>query len=124
MAGKDEELDFKWIGIGIVYILTPQLLGGILLGIWGMISLGSILLISCFAYFIGGVIVGRQAPGKNILELATSASFATVFGVILGMAPEAIRELMTDDFIVFIILLPFFLAIVGGHVGERWRESG
>ncbi len=119
MAGKDEELDFKWIGIGIVYILTPQLLGGILLGILGMISLGSILLISCFAYFIGGVIVGRQAPGKNILELAASAAFATVFGVILGMTSEAIRELMTDNFIVFIIILPFFLAIIGGYVGER-----
>ncbi|MFQ6137458.1 MAG: hypothetical protein ACE5PM_09820 [Candidatus Hydrothermarchaeales archaeon] len=124
MVGKDEELDFKWIGIGIVYILTLQLLGGIFLGILGMISLGSILLISGFAYFIGGVIVGKQAPGKNILELAASALFATGFGVILGVTSEAISELMTDDVIVFIITLPFFLAIVGGLVGERWRESG
>lgn len=116
-------LDFKWIGIGVAYILTLQFFGGIFLGILGMISLGSILLIGALAYFLGGVIIGKQSPTKIVVEPALSALFVVGFSTVLGIIFKITSEPMSNAFIITLIMLTFFLAIVGEYVGKKWQGA-
>lgn len=115
--------DFRWIGIGVVYILTIQFLGGILLGILRTISIGSILLIGALACFFGGVIIGKQSPTKIVIEPALSALFAVGFATVLSIIFKINSELMSNTFIITLIILTFFSAIVGEYTGKKWQGT-
>ncbi len=128
-------LDWKWIGIGVAIMLALSLVGGLLIGMLlapelqtatspqdlenvqlsgGQIMLAA--LINLLAFVVGGFIVGLKSAGRTILEPGISAAIAVLISLLLSGAFTLGNLLIAG-------LVPFAAGVLGGWLGER-RQSG
>jgi hypothetical protein len=122
------QLDWKWIGIGLVIMVVLSLLGGFLVGMLlgpqmeGATSpeqlnlsggqIGLALIVNILSFLIGGVIVGVKSAGRTILEPGISALIA-VFLLLLISQQLTVMNLLIGG------LVPFLSGVLGGWLGER-----
>lgn len=127
-------LDWKWIGIGVVVMLVLSLVGGLLIGMLlgpeleaaaspedleniqlsgGQIALAAV--INLLAFVIGGFIVGLKSAGRTILEPGISAAIAVLIALLLS-GTFTVGNLLVGG------LVPFAAGILGGWLGERRQE--
>ena len=101
-------LDWKWVGIGILIMLGLSLVAGIIAALFlgsqleGVtspedisLSGGQMVMISILnflAFVIGGYIVGVKSAGKTIIEPAIAAAISVAIGLLLRIH----HELATD----------------------------
>jgi hypothetical protein len=127
-------LDWKWIGIGVIVMLVLSLVGGLLIGMLlgsqietaaspedleniqlsgGQVALAA--LINLLAFVIGGFIVGLKSAGRTILEPGISAAIAVLIALLLS-GTFTIGNLLVAG------LVPFAAGVLGGWLGERRQE--
>ncbi|HLU06557.1 MAG TPA: hypothetical protein VKZ91_08375 [Woeseiaceae bacterium] len=125
-------LDWKWIGFGVLIMLGLSIAAGILMGLFLMpdiqeatqmediaLSGGQVaaLAIGNFLVFLlGGFIVGLKSTGRTILEPGISAAIAVVIALILAGS-------FTFGSLIAGGLVPFLAGVLGGWIGERRQES-
>ncbi len=125
-------LDWKWVGIGILIMLGLSILAGIIAAIFlgsqleGVtspedISLSSsqmtlIAILNFLAFVIGGYIVGIKSAGKTILEPAIAAAISVAIGLLLS-GNFNIAYLLASGFI------PFLAGLLGGWLGEKKQDA-
>lgn len=109
-------LEYRWIGIGLLYILGLQVMGDALLTARGAASPLMEQLVSLLAFFIGGVMVGKHSPGKTIKEPAIAAVLAVAILLIL-------KQGFTSATFIRGSALPFIFALAGGYAGEKWQGT-
>ena len=128
-------LDWKWIGIGVVVMLVLSLVGGLLVGMLfgpeletatspedleniqlsgGQIALVAV--INLLSFVIGGFIVGLKSAGRTILEPGISAANAVLIALLLS-GTFTVGNLLVGG------LVPFGAGILGGWLGERRQEQ-
>jgi len=128
-------LDWKWIGIGVVVMLVLSLVGGLLIGMLfgpeletatspedleniqlsgGQIALVAV--INLLSFVIGGFIVGLKSAGRTILEPGISAAIAVLIALLLS-GTFTVGNLLVGG------LVPFGAGILGGWLGERRQEQ-
>ena len=125
MAGN---LDWKWIGIGVVVIIVLNLIAGLILGLFlggqlegvtspedvqftgGQILLAAVL--NFLAFAIGGFIVGLKSAGRTILEPGISAAIAVLIALLIS-GNFGIGNLIASG------IVPFLAGVFGGWLGER-----
>lgn len=125
MAGN---LDWKWIGIGVVVMLVLNLIAGLILGLFlgpeiqeaaspqdieltgGQVLLASVL--NFLAFAIGGYIVGVKSSGRTILEPGISAAIAVLIALLISGNFSVVNLLAGG-------LVPFVAGVLGGWFGER-----
>ena len=128
-------LDWKWIGIGVVVMLVLSLVGGFLISMLlgpeleagaspedleniqltgGQIVLVAV--INLLAFVIGGFIVGLKSTGRTILEPGISAAIAVLIALLLS-GTFTVGNLLVGG------LIPFAAGILGGWLGERRQEQ-
>jgi hypothetical protein len=121
-------LDWKWIGIGVVVMIVLNLIGGLILGmvlapqLEGVTSpdeveftSGQILLaavINFLAFAIGGFIVGIKSTGRTILEPGISAAIAVVIALLVSGSFSIVNIIVAG-------IVPFFAGVLGGWLGEK-----
>ena len=121
-------LDWKWIGIGVVVMLVLNLVAGLILGLFlgsemaeavspqdiqlssGQAVLAAVLNILAFA--IGGFIDGLKSTGRTILEPGISAAIAVVIALLISGNFTLVNLLAGG-------LVPFIAGVLGGWLGER-----
>ena len=121
-------LDWKWIGIGVVVMLVLNLVAGLILGLFlgsemaeavspqdiqlssGQAVLAAIL--NFLAFAIGGFIVGLKSTGRTILEPGISAAIAVVIALLISGNFTLVNLLAGG-------LVPFIAGVLGGWLGER-----
>lgn len=128
-------LDWKWIGIGVVIMVALSLVGGLLIGMLLapqlqtatspedleniQLSGGQVVMamvINLLAFVIGGFIVGLKSAGRTILEPGISAAIAVLIALIFS-GGFTIGNLLIAG------LIPFGAGILGGWLGERRQEQ-
>ena len=125
-------LDWKWIGFGVLIMLGLSIVAGIVMGLFLVPDLkdatqvedielsGSqiaALAIGNFLVFvIGGFIVGLKSSGRTILEPGISAAIAVVIALVLA-GNFTFGGLIAGG------LVPFLAGVLGGWAGERRQES-
>ena len=125
MAGN---LDWKWIGIGVVIMVVLNLVAGLILGLFlgpqiqeaaspqdiqlsgGQVVLAAIL--NFLAFAIGGFIVGMKSSGRTILEPGISAAVAVLIALLIS-GNFTLANLFAGG------LVPFIAGVLGGWLGER-----
>jgi hypothetical protein len=117
MEESEEKLvEYRWIGIGLLYILGLQIMGDALIAAKGAVLPVTETLVSLLAFFVGGVMVGEHSPEKTIKEPAIAAVIAV-----------AILLMVERDFTAQVFIkgsvLPFIFALVGGYIGEKWQGT-
>lgn len=123
-------LDWKWIGIGVLIMVALNVAGGLILAlavgpalegvaapqdIPGALTGGQMALISVInflAFAIGGFIVGVKSSGRTILEPGISAAIAVVIALLISGN-------LTFGNIFAGGLVPFAAGVLGGWLGER-----
>lgn len=121
-------LDWKWIGIGVVVMLVLNLVAGLILGLFlgsemaeavspqdiqlssGQAVLAAVL--NFLAFAIGGFIVGLKSTGRTILEPGISAAIAVVIALLISGNFTLVNLLAGG-------LVPFIAGVLGGWLGER-----
>jgi hypothetical protein len=121
-------LDWKWIGIGVVVMIVLNLIAGLILGLFlgsqlegatspeaiqltgGQIALASVL--NFLAFAIGGFIVGLKSAGRTILEPGISAAIAVLIALLIS-GNFGIGNLIAGG------IVPFIAGVLGGWLGER-----
>ena len=121
-------LDWKWIGIGVVVMLVLNLVAGLILGLFlgseiqeaaspediqlsgGQVLLASLL--NFLAFAIGGFIVGVKSSGRTILEPGISAAIAVLIALLISGNFTLVNLLAGG-------LVPFIAGVLGGWLGER-----
>jgi len=121
-------LDWKWIGIGVVVMIALSLVAGLVLGLvlgpqlegvtspeevelsGGQIVLAAVLNILAFA--IGGFIVGIKSAGRTILEPGVSAAIAVVIALLISGNFSVVNIIAGG-------IIPFLAGVLGGWLGER-----
>jgi hypothetical protein len=129
-------LDWKWIGFGILIMFGLSIVAGIILGLvaGGTIApqiesgtapedieiSGGILafaaLLNFLAFVGGGFIVGVKSAGRTILEPAIAAALAVVIGLVVS-GNLSLGNIIAGG------LVPFLAALLGGWLGEKRQES-
>lgn len=129
-------LDWKWIGFGLLIMMGLSLVAGIILGIvagnaitpqiesgtapadvqlsGGVIAFAAAL--NFLAFVLGGFIVGVKSAGRTILEPAIAAALAVVIGLVVS-GNLTVGNLIAGG------LVPFLAALLGGWLGEKRQES-
>jgi hypothetical protein len=125
MAGN---LDWKWIGIGVVIMVVLNLIAGLILGLFlgpqiqeaaspediqlsgGQVVLAAI--INFLAFAIGGFIVGMKSIGRTILEPGISAAIAVLIALLISRNFTLVNLFAGG-------LVPFIAGVLGGWLGER-----
>jgi hypothetical protein len=121
-------LDWKWIGIGVVIMLVLSILAGLVAGLFLAPDLASasdvediqltggqalLLAVSNFLVFaIGGYIVGVKSAGRTIWEPGVSAAIAVLLALLLS-GSFSVANLIAGG------LVPFLAGLLGGWLGER-----
>ena len=121
-------LDWKWIGIGVVVMLALNLVAGLILGLFFgteiaeavspediQLSGGQVLLaavLNFLAFAIGGFIVGVKSSGRTILEPGISAAIAVLIALLIS-GNFTLLNLLAGG------LVPFLAGVLGGWLGER-----
>ena len=121
-------LDWKWIGIGVVVMIVLNLIAGLILGLFlgpqlegvtspedvqlsgGQIVLAAVL--NFLAFAIGGFIVGLKSAGRTILEPGISAAIAVVIALLIS-GNFSIGNIIAGG------IVPFVAGVLGGWLGER-----
>lgn len=129
-------LDWKWIGFGILIMIGLGIVAGIILGIvaGGSIApqiesgtapedieisagiLGFAALLNFLAFVVGGFIVGVKSAGRTILEPAIAAALAVVIGLLIS-GNFSVGNMIAGG------LVPFLAGLLGGWLGEKRQES-
>jgi len=125
-------LDWKWVGIGILIMLGLSLVAGIIAALLfgsqleGVTSpedisfsgsqMALISILNFLAFVIGGYIVGIKSAGKTIIEPAIAALISVAIGLLLS-GNFNIAYLLTSGFI------PFLAGLLGGWLGEKKQEA-
>ena len=123
-------LDWKWIGLGVLIMLGLALAAGFVLAlVLGLedvaegeeLALGGgqavlVAVVNFLTFLIGGFIVGLKSAGRTILEPGISAAIAVVIGLLLSGA-------FTLGAMIVAGLVPFAAGVLGGWLGERRQEA-
>jgi hypothetical protein len=125
-------LDWKWIGIGVVVMIVLNLVAGLILGLFlgaqmpeaaspadiqlsgGQVLLAAVL--NFLAFAIGGFIVGLKSAGRTILEPGISAAIAVVIALLIS-GNFTLTNILAGG------LVPFFAGVLGGWLGERRQAT-
>lgn len=126
-------LDWKWIGFGLLIMLGLTILASIVLGMvvgtqlegvqspgdinltTGQMTLAAVL--NFLAFAVGGYIVGLKSAGRTIIEPAIAAAIA-VAGALLISGNFSLGNLLVAG------LVPFLAGLLGGWLGEKRQEGG
>jgi hypothetical protein len=125
-------LDWKWIGIGVLIMVGLNIVAGLLLapflapGIEGATSMedvdlsagqmGMLALVNFLIFAVGGYIVGVKSAGRTILEPGISAAGAVLLALLVSQN-FSVRNLIGSA------LVPFLAGVLGGWLGERRQDS-
>ncbi|HWM27270.1 MAG TPA: hypothetical protein VNQ14_02330 [Woeseiaceae bacterium] len=125
-------LDWKWIGIGVVIMIVLSLVAGMALGLFLMpeiqdatqvedieLSGGQIVslaIVNFLVFVIGGFIVGLKSAGRTILEPGISAAIAVIIALLLSRS-LSLGSVLAGG------LVPFLGGVLGGWIGERRQEA-
>lgn len=125
-------LDWKWIGIGVVIMLVLSILAGLVAGLFLTPELASasdvedieltgsqavLLALSNFLVFaLGGFIVGVKSSGRTIWEPGISAAIAVLIALLLS-GVFSVANLIAGG------LVPLLAGVLGGWLGERRQGS-
>ncbi|HEX7035088.1 MAG TPA: hypothetical protein VF210_04910 [Pseudomonadales bacterium] len=125
-------LDWKWIGIGVLIMLALSTLAGLVAGLFLAPDLASasdapdieltvgqlvLLAIANFLVFaIGGFIVGVKSSGRTVWEPGISAAIAVLLALLL-FGSFSVANLIASG------LVPFGAGVLGGWLGERRQGS-
>lgn len=125
-------LDWKWIGIGVLIMIALYILAGIVLGFFLRGDIGdatqveevrlsggqmaALAIANFLVFMIGGFIVGLKSAGRTILEPGISAAVAVIIGLLI-----AGNFSLGNVFVAG--LVPFLAGILGGWIGERRQEA-
>lgn len=125
-------LDWKWIGFGLLIMLGLSLVAGLVLGlVVGVeiaegarpedIALSSnqmaiAAVLNFLAFVIGGYIVGLKSAGRTILEPGLAAAIA-VAGALLISGSFTLGNLLVGG------LVPFLAGLLGGWLGEKRQDA-
>jgi hypothetical protein len=125
-------LDWKWIGIGVLIMIALNLVAGIILAFFigsalegvtdpadvqltgGQIGLAALL--NFLAFVIGGYIVGIKSAGRTIFEPAIAAAVAVAIALVLS-GNLSVGNIIAGG------IVPFLAGLLGGWLGERRQES-
>lgn len=125
-------LDWKWIGFGVLIMLALNIVAGIVLGMilapqlegvtdpaqvqlsGGQMAL--VALVNFLAFAIGGFIVGLKSSGRTILEPGISAAVAVLIALLIS-GSFSLGALIAGG------LVPFLAGVLGGWIGERRQEA-
>lgn len=125
-------LDWKWIGLGVLIMLALNLVGGFIIA--GFIGsqfegvsnaadvqltgrqMGLLALLNILTFAVGGFIVGVKSAGKTILEPAVAAAIAVAI-VLLLSGNLSIGNVVAAG------IVPFLAGLLGGWLGERRQDS-
>lgn len=125
-------LDWKWIGLGVLIMLALNLVAGVILALvlgpqmqgaegieditltGGQMAVVGIL--NFLAFLIGGFIVGLKSSGRTILEPGISAAGAVLIALLIA-GGFSVVNLVTGG------LIPFLAGVLGGWLGERRQEA-
>lgn len=121
-------LDWKWIGIGVLIMLALSVVASLFLGMMlrselqGVTSIEQvslsggqmavIALLNFLAFAVGGFIVGIKSAGRTILEPGISAAVAVIVGLLLAGSFSMLNVIAGG-------LVPFLAGLIGGWLGER-----
>lgn len=125
-------LDWKWIGIGVLIMLALNIVAGMVLGFFLMSDLrdatqvedielsgGQMALfaiVNFLVFVIGGFIVGLKSAGRTILEPGISAAVAVIIALLIA-GNFSIGNIIVGG------LVPFLAGVLGGWIGERRQEG-
>ncbi|HLT89712.1 MAG TPA: hypothetical protein VKZ85_02120 [Woeseiaceae bacterium] len=125
-------LDWKWIGIGVLIMVALNIVAGLLLapflgpGVEGATSMEDVdlgagqmamlALVNFLIFVIGGFIVGVKSAGRTILEPGISAALAVLLALLVWQN-FSIGNLIGSA------LVPFLAGVLGGWLGERRQEA-
>ena len=125
-------LDWKWIGIGILIMLALSVVAGIVLGMFlapgleGVTEVEDIRLsggqmavlavVNFLVFMIGGFIVGLKSAGRTILEPGISAAAAVIIGLLIA-GNFSFGNVIAGG------LVPFLAGVLGGWIGEKRQEA-
>ena len=125
-------LDWKWIGIGVVVMIVLNLVAGLVLGLFlgsqlegvtspedvqltgGQVVLASVL--NFLAFAIGGYIVGVKSAGRTILEPGISAAIAVLIALLIAGNFSVVNIIAGG-------IVPFLAGVLGGWLGERRQAT-
>lgn len=125
-------LDWKWIGIGVVVMIVLNLVAGLVLGLFlgsqlegvtspedvqltgGQVVLASVL--NFLAFAIGGYIVGVKSAGRTILEPGISAAIAVLIALLIAGNFSVVNIIAGG-------IVPFLAGVLGGWLGERRQPT-
>ncbi len=119
-------LDWKWIGIGLMIMLGLYIVAGIVLALVMRPQLESgatvedlsagqatlLAIVNFLIFAIGGFIVGLKSAGRTILEPGISAAIAVIIGLLIS-GNFTIGNILAGG------LIPFGAGVLGGWLGER-----
>ncbi|HEX7063374.1 MAG TPA: hypothetical protein VF200_15480 [Woeseiaceae bacterium] len=125
-------LDWKWIGIGVLIMVVLNIVAGLLLapflapGVEGATSMqdvdlsagqmAALALVNFLIFVVGGFIVGVKSAGRTILEPGISAALAVVLALLVW------RNFSVGN-LIGSALVPFLAGVLGGWLGERRQEA-
>ena len=125
-------LDWKWIGIGVLIMVGLSFLAGLLLapflapGVDGPTSMedvdlsagqmGMLALVNFLIFALGGYIVGVKSAGRTILEPGVSAALAVLLALLVSRN-FSVGNLLGSA------LVPFLAGVLGGWLGERRQDA-
>ena len=125
-------LDWKWIGIGVIVMIVLNLVAGLVLGLFlgsqlegvtspedvqltgGQVVLASVL--NFLAFAIGGYIVGVKSAGRTILEPGISAAIAVLIALLIAGNFSVVNIIAGG-------IVPFLAGVLGGWLGERRQPT-
>jgi hypothetical protein len=125
-------LDWKWIGFGVLIMLGLNIVAGLILGLYLMpeiqdatrvedIDLSGgrmawLALVNFLVFLIGGFIVGLKSAGRTILEPGISAAVAVIITLVIS-GNFTLGGVLAGG------LVPFLAGVLGGWIGERRQEG-
>ena len=125
-------LDWKWIGIGVLIMVVLNIVAGLLLapflapGVEGATSMqdvdlsagqmAALALVNFLIFVVGGFIVGVKSAGRTILEPGISAALAVVLALLVS------RNFSVGN-LIGSALVPFLAGVLGGWLGERRQDA-
>ncbi len=125
-------LDWKWIGIGLLIMLALSFVAGAILAVVMGAELAGVTdpaditlsstqmaiaaLLNFLAFAVGGYIVGLKSAGRTIFEPGIAAAIA-VAGALLLSGSFSLGSLLVGG------LVPFLAGLLGGWLGEKRQEG-
>lgn len=125
-------LDWKWIGFGVLIMIGLNILAGIIVGLFLQPDIGdpadmediqlsggqiaALGIANVLVFLIGGFIVGLKSAGRTILEPGISAAIAVLIALLIA-GNFTFGNILAGG------LIPFLAGVFGGWLGERRQEA-